>query len=150
MYWNIQCHSTLMTVLRSIMLSPHLTTEEKRFETLSPALCGMEAGCEASQTDSVAGTWSLWTSVASCPMDSWPVHARLWVCGQRGLWGWPPSSLEPSFMCMTNGGPDIRDWASPPTPTFTPCPHPDHGLCEGAGTVPGMVSHWLPPRGVGS
>ena len=37
--------------------------------------------------------------------------------GRRGrgdLWGRSPDSTEPNFMCMTNGGPDFRDWASLP------------------------------------
>lgn len=148
MYWNILCHSTLMTVLRGIMLSPHLTTEEKRGLRFCPQLC---AGW---RQDVKPARLIPWLAHGACGPELLPAP---WVLGQpmqgcgyvvRGACGDGP--LVPSFMCMTNGGPDIRDWASPPTPTFTPCPHPDHGLCEGAGTVPGMVSHWLPPCGVGS
>lgn len=130
---------------RSGMLSPHLTREEQRGLRLCAQLR------QGWRWDVKPNRLIPWLAHGACrpwtPGQStrgvgvWPEE------GARGLWGWPPSSPEPSFMCMTNGGPDIGGWASLPHLHTLP---QDCGLCKGAGTTPGVVSHRLPSCSVGS
>lgn len=87
----------------------------ERFGNLSTAQAGVGMGFEARQADFLASPWSLYTSLASCPMESRSVHARVWAPGWEVWRERPvekvPDSTEPNLMCMTNGCPDFTDWA---------------------------------------
>ena len=99
----------------------------KRFGNLSTAQSGVGMGFEARQADFLASPWSLYTSLASCPVESRSVHARVWAPGWEEWRERPvekvPDSTEPNLMCMTNACPHFRDWApllqipSPPLET---------------------------------
>lgn len=87
----------------------------ERFGNLSTVQSGVEMGFEAREADFMASPWSLYTSLASCPMESGSVHARVWAPGwqewRERLVEKVPDSTEPNLMCRTNGCPDFRDWA---------------------------------------
>lgn len=139
MYWNVLGHSILRTVLRqSGMLSPHLTREEQGGLRLCAQLR------QGWRWDVKPDRLIPWLAHGACRPWTPGQSTRVWVCGRRrgrGACGVAPCSPEPSFMCMTNGGPDIGGWASLPHLHTLP---QDCGLCKGAGTTPGVVSRRLP------